>query len=69
LLGASPGASTATAIMINVLKKCFPGNFNGDEWQQKLKDMIPTLEKPWAEYAILCQEIREWTSDVLELNT
>ena len=69
LLGASPGASTATAIMVNVLKKCFPGNFNADEWQQKLKDMIPTLEKPWAAYEILCQEIREWTADVLELNS
>jgi malate dehydrogenase (quinone) len=69
LLGASPGASTATAIMINVLKKCFPDNFNGDEWQQKLKEMIPTLEKPWAEYEVLCQEIREWTADVLELNS
>jgi len=69
LLGASPGASTATAIMINVLKKCFPADFNGDEWQQKLKEMIPTLEKPWAEYEVLCQEIREWTADVLELNS
>ena len=34
----------------------------------KLKEIVPTLEKPWAEYEILCQEIREWTSDVLELN-
>jgi malate dehydrogenase (quinone) len=68
LLGASPGASTAVPVMINVLKKCFPANFNSAEGQAKLKQAIPTLEKPWAEYELLCQEIREWTGDVLELN-
>jgi len=69
LLGASPGASTAVPVMINVLKKCFGENFNSDDWQVKLKEIIPTLEKPWAEYELLCQEIREWTGDVLELNS
>ena len=68
LLGASPGASTAVPVMINVLKKCFPENFATADWQTKLKEIIPTLEKPWAEYALLCQEIREWTGDVLKLN-
>ena len=69
LLGASPGASTAVPVMISVLKKCFGQNFNSDDWQVKLKEIIPTLEKPWAEYELLCQEIREWTGDVLELNS
>jgi len=69
LLGASPGASTAVPVMINVLKKCFTDNFNSEEWQDKLKEIITTLEKPWAEYELLCQEIREWTNDVLELNS
>jgi malate dehydrogenase (quinone) len=69
LLGASPGASTAVQVMLNVLKKCFPENFNSAEWQTKLKQVIPTLEKPWAEYELLCQELREWTNDVLKLNT
>jgi malate dehydrogenase (quinone) len=69
LLGASPGASTAVPVMLNVLKKCFPENFNSTDWQEKLKQIIPTLEKPWAEYELLCQEIREWTGDVLGLNT
>ncbi len=68
LLGASPGASTAVPVMINVLKKCFPENFNAAEWQSTLKEIIPTLEKPWAAYELLCQEIREWTGDILELN-
>jgi malate dehydrogenase (quinone) len=69
LLGASPGASTAVPVMINVLKKCFPEHFNSPEWQTILKEIIPTLEKPWDEYELLCQEIREWTGDVLSLNS
>lgn len=42
LLGASPGASTATAIMLTVLEKCFPQQLN--DWEPKLKDMIPSYE-------------------------
>ncbi len=68
LLGASPGASTAVAVMINVLKICFKENFDSDEWQLKLKEMLPTFGKRWEDYEILCQEIREWTNDVLELS-
>jgi malate dehydrogenase (quinone) len=43
LLGASPGASTAVSIMIDVLKKCFPSEFAGQDWQAKLTGLIPTL--------------------------
>lgn len=68
LLGASPGASTAVAAMLNVLQQCFAENFKSDAWQAALKNMIPTLGKPWTDYDALCTEIREWTSDVLELN-
>lgn len=39
LLGASPGASTAPAIMVNVLRRCFPDRW--DTWQPQLKTMIP----------------------------
>lgn len=40
LLGASPGASTAVYIMIEVLKKAYPDQFK--EWIPKLKKMIPS---------------------------
>ncbi|HAN25954.1 MAG TPA: malate dehydrogenase (quinone) [Microbacterium ginsengisoli] len=40
LLGASPGASTAVAIMLNLLKTCFPDRIAG--WQPKLTELIPT---------------------------
>ena len=40
LLGASPGASTAVHIMLEVLKKGFPGEFT--KWEKDLKKMIPS---------------------------
>jgi malate dehydrogenase (quinone) len=67
LLGASPGASTAVSVMINVLQKCFAANYNSVQWQQKLKTIIPTIDKPWKDYDLLCTEIREWTNDILQL--
>lgn len=40
LLGASPGASTAVPIMLDVLAKCFPGKLAG--WEPQLERMIPS---------------------------
>ena len=40
LLGASPGASTAVHIMLEVLKKGFPAEFK--TWEKDLKMMIPS---------------------------
>lgn len=42
LLGASPGASTAVKVMINVLEKSFTKQLKTSAWQEKLKEMIPT---------------------------
>lgn len=39
LLGASPGASTAVAIMLNVLATCFPGRMV--QWEPQLRELIP----------------------------
>lgn len=69
LLGASPGASTAVSVMLNLLQKCFADKFASAEWQAKLKEIIPTFGKPWEQYDLLCTEIREWTADVLQLNS
>lgn len=41
LLGASPGASTAVPIMVDLLKRCFPDRYEG--WLPKLHTLIPTL--------------------------
>ncbi len=40
LLGASPGASTAVPIMLDVLAKCFPDRIEG--WKPQLEKMIPS---------------------------
>lgn len=44
LLGASPGASTAAYIMLEVLEKAFPEIVNSEECKKKLKDIVPTYK-------------------------
>lgn len=68
LLGASPGASTSVSVMLKVLQNCYPDKFDSQAWQNKLQEMMPTFNKPWEAYDLLCQEIREWTHDILELD-
>lgn len=41
LLGASPGASTAPAIMADLLGRCFPARY--PEWEPALRGLMPTL--------------------------
>ena len=41
LLGASPGASTAVPIMLDILQRCFPDKYPG--WLPELKALIPTI--------------------------
>ena len=68
LLGASPGASTAVSIMLDVLKKCFPAKVGSEEWQAKLKTMIPAYGQSLQTDEALCKSIRAWTSGILGLN-
>ncbi|MEO6732418.1 MAG: malate:quinone oxidoreductase [Ferruginibacter sp.] len=67
LLGASPGASTAVSIMLDILQKCFPAKIHSAEWQYKLKEMIPTYGTSLAKNAELCKMTRKRTSKVLGL--
>ena len=69
LLGASPGASTAVSIMLDLLQRCFPEKLPSKEWQTKLQQMIPSYGKPLGSDAQLCREVREYTSKVLQLHT
>jgi malate dehydrogenase (quinone) len=66
LLGASPGASTAVAIMLGVLEQCF-GQELKDGWRDRLKEMIPSYGKSLIEDAELCQRVRAETAEVLHL--
>lgn len=57
LLGASPGASTATAIMVDIMKRCFPAEY--PSWQTKLETLLPSLNANLASEPVLYQEICE----------
>ncbi|MDY8022204.1 malate:quinone oxidoreductase [Paenibacillus polymyxa] len=65
LLGASPGASTAVHVMLEVLEKCFPQHM--EEWEPKIKEMIPSYGVSLAENPELFQEIHDSTTEVLGL--
>ena len=67
LMGASPGASTAVPVMINLLNHCFKEPMKSEAWTSKLKQMIPAYGKELADDAKLCAEIRTMTSSILEL--
>ncbi|MDB5241640.1 MAG: malate:quinone oxidoreductase [Spirosoma sp.] len=69
LLGASPGASTAVSIMLDLLKRCFPEQLSTDAWQHKLKAMIPSYGQVLGNNPELGQELRKQTSEVLGLDT
>jgi malate dehydrogenase (quinone) len=69
LLGASPGASTAVSIMLNLMKQCFKDKMNSQEWQIKLKQMIPSYGGSLGSDAELLRTTRAWTSEVLGLTT
>ena len=43
LLGASPGASTAVTIMLEVLQRCFKERLASASWQQHLQDLLPSI--------------------------
>lgn len=66
LLGASPGASTAVHVMIQVINKCFPQHVK--EWEPKLKEMIPSYGKSLSENPELFKEMQTTTSKILGLS-
>ncbi|MCZ4242612.1 malate:quinone oxidoreductase [Pedobacter punctiformis] len=68
LLGASPGASTAVSIMLDLLNRCFKEDLETPEWQAKIKEMIPTYGQTLADNAVLCKETRNRTSKILKIN-
>ncbi len=67
LLGASPGASTAVSIMLDVLSLCFPDQMKSDEWISSLQEMIPSYGKSLIEDGELLRHTRSYTTEVLQL--
>ncbi|ARJ41739.1 malate:quinone oxidoreductase [Pantoea alhagi] len=68
LLGASPGASTAAPIMLNLMQKVFKDKIATPEWQAKLKEMIPSYgQKLNGNISATEHELAE-TSRILQLD-
>lgn len=66
LLGASPGASTAVQVMLEILERCFPQHIK--EWEPKIKEMIPSYGISLAENLDLLREVNLSTAKSLGLS-
>ncbi|MBS1486104.1 MAG: malate dehydrogenase (quinone) [Bacteroidetes bacterium] len=67
LLGASPGASTAAAIMFGILPRCFKKECNTPAWKNKMKEMAPSFGMSLATDAAALQASRQRTTKALNL--
>ena len=69
LLGASPGASTAAPIMLNVLEKIFKEKVATPEWQAKLKEIVPSYGTKLNDSPDAVAKEWAYTAGVLQLTT
>jgi malate dehydrogenase (quinone) len=67
LLGASPGASTAAAIMLGLLPRCFKNESQTQAWKNKLKEIAPSFGISLSKDENLLNETRQRTAEVLGL--
>ncbi|MEG3178844.1 malate:quinone oxidoreductase [Sphingomonas sp. RB3P16] len=67
LMGASPGASTAASIAIDVLRRCFADRLTETAWLPRLRAMIPTYGIDLKADAEACRRTRAATATVLGL--
>jgi len=68
MLGASPGASTAVWIMLQVIERCFRDNLTSKGWANKLKELIPSYGQSLIENPALVQRVRAETAAILKIN-
>jgi malate dehydrogenase (quinone) len=68
MLGASPGASTAVWIMLEVIKRCFPDKLTSGGWADGLKSMIPSFGLSLIDNPALTARLRAQTAEVLHIN-
>ena len=68
LLGASPGASTAASIMLDLMAKVFKDKMQSAEWQAKIRAVVPTYGSTLTENPQLIEKTLAYTSEVLGLH-
>lgn len=66
LLGASPGASTAVAVMLDILQRAFKEEFK--QWEPKIKEMVPSFGKELTNEVELFKSLNHEISQQLKLN-
>lgn len=66
LLGESPGASVSVSVALEVIEKNFPEYI--EQWESKIKEMIPSYKQSLIEDKNLLKEIRKATAQDLELH-
>ena len=67
LLGASPGASTAVTIMLEVLQRCFKQRLDSDAWQQRLQALLPSIHEDPQQDPQVLERMRERSDALLGL--
>ena len=68
LLGASPGASTAGSIAVQVLEKCFEHEL-ADGWRDRLRTIVPSYGIDLKQDAAACRDSRARTAAVLRIES
>ncbi len=68
LLGASPGASAAVAIALEILRSCFQDKLP-EGWERILKGILPSYGESIRNNPALCRRIRRESAEVLRLQT
>jgi malate dehydrogenase (quinone) len=68
LLGASPGASTATHIAVNVLERCFASEMADAGWRDRLQRLVPSYGTDLTQDADALRQVRARTAEVLKID-
>ncbi|HDG9808072.1 TPA: malate dehydrogenase (quinone) [Raoultella planticola] len=68
LLGASPGASTAAPIMLQLMEKVFKEKVQSAAWQAKLIEIVPSYGLRLDGNPAAIEQALAWTSEVLQLH-
>ncbi len=65
LLGASPGASTSVAVILEVLDRCFTEQMQTSDWKEKMKKMVQTYDVTLSENKDLYEEVNPKVNQTL----
>ncbi|EHH69477.1 malate dehydrogenase (quinone) [Gluconobacter morbifer] len=67
VLGASPGASIAASIALQVVQTCFRNRLGQNDWLPRLQDLFPAYGTDLKSDASLCNDLRRQTATALQI--